>query len=55
MCSVLALNVRERQFFSGLSLTPGLVRKALSAILLGDMLQLCLMGCCPGGGRAGGR
>ncbi len=44
---VLALNVRERQFFSGLSLTPGLVRKALSAILLGDMLQLCLMDAAP--------
>ena len=44
---VLALNVRERQFFPGLTLTPGLARKALSAILLGDMLQLCLMDAAP--------
>lgn len=44
---VLALNLREKQVFPGISLTPGLIRKALSAILLGDMLQLCLMDAAP--------
>ena len=50
---VLALNVREKQFFPGLSLTPGLARKALSAILLGDMLQLCLLDAAPAEAQPG--
>ncbi len=44
---VLALDIHEKQFFSGLSLTPSLARKSISAILIGDLLQLCLMETAP--------
>lgn len=50
---ILALDVRERQFFPGLSVTPGLVRKALSAVMVGDFLQMCLLDAAPYEAEAG--
>lgn len=50
---VLALDVHAKQVYPGLSVTPGLVRKSLSAMLLSDMLQLCLMDAVPNEAEVG--